>query len=83
MGVTNEELNAAYAAIANGGTYIKPKLYTKVIDHDGNVILDNTEPDSRQVIKETTAWLLTDAMMDVVTQGRSGRFHSESFPECG
>lgn len=68
-GVTNKELNAAYAAIANGGTYIKPKLYTKVVDHDGNVILDNTEPDSKQVIKETTAWLLTDAMMDVVTQG--------------
>lgn len=68
-GVTNEELNAAYAAIANGGTYIKPRLYTKVVDHDGNVILDNTQPDSRQVIKETTAWLLTDAMMDVVTQG--------------
>ncbi len=68
-GVTNEELNAAYASIGNSGTYIKPKLYTKVVDHDGNVILDNTLPDSRQVIKETTAWLLTDAMMDVVTQG--------------
>ncbi|MCM1134981.1 MAG: PBP1A family penicillin-binding protein [Clostridium sp.] len=68
-GVTNEELNAAYAAIANGGTYIKPKLYTKVVDHDGNVILDNTQPNSRQVIKETTAWLLTSAMMDVVIQG--------------
>ncbi len=68
-GVTNEELNAAYAAIANGGTYIKPKLYTKVVDHDGNVILDNTQADSRQVIKDTTAWLLTDAMVDVVTQG--------------
>lgn len=68
-GVTNEELNAAYATIANGGTYIKPKLYTRVVDHDGNVILDNTQPDSRQVIKETTAWLLTSAMMDVVTQG--------------
>lgn len=68
-GVTNEELNAAYAAIANGGTYIKPKLYTRVVDHDGNVILDNTQPESKQVIKETTAWLLTDAMMDVVTQG--------------
>ena len=66
---TNEELNAAYACIANGGTYIKPKLYTKVVDHDGNVILDNTEPETKQVIKETTAWLLTDAMQDVVTQG--------------
>lgn len=68
-GVTNEELNASYAAIANGGTYIKPKLYTKVLDHDGNVILDNTQPQSRQVIKDTTAWLLTDAMVDVVTAG--------------
>ena len=68
-GVTNEELTAAYALIANGGTYIKPKLYTKVLDHDGNVILDNTAPQSRQVIKETTAWLLTDAMVDVVTSG--------------
>lgn len=71
-GVTNEELNAAYACIANHGTYIKPKLYTKVLDHDDNVILDNTMPQSRQVIKETTAFLLTDAMVDVVTSGTGG-----------
>lgn len=71
-GVTNEELNAAYACIANGGTYIKPKLYTKVLDHDGNVILDNTAPQSKQVIKETTAFLLTDAMVDVVLSGTGG-----------
>lgn len=71
-GVTNEELNAAYACIANGGTYIKPKLYTKVVDHDGKVILDNTAPQTKQVIKETTAFLLTDAMVDVVTSGTGG-----------
>ena len=68
-GVTNEELNASYATIANGGVYIKPKLYTKILDHDGNVILDNTEPESRRVLKETTAFLLTSAMQDVVTSG--------------
>lgn len=71
-GVTNEELNAAYACIANGGTYIKPKLYTKVLDHDGNIILDNTMPQSKQVIKESTAFLLTNAMVDVVTVGTGG-----------
>lgn len=71
-GVTNEELNAAYACIANGGTYIKPKLYTKVLDHDGNIVLDNTMPQAKQVIKETTAFLLTDAMVDVVTSGTGG-----------
>ncbi len=71
-GVTNLELNAAYAAIANNGTYIKPKLYTKIIDHDGNVLIDNTAPESTQVIKQSTAWLLTDAMVDVVTSGTGG-----------
>ncbi|MDO4284414.1 MAG: PBP1A family penicillin-binding protein [Eubacteriales bacterium] len=68
-GVTNMEMNAAYATIANGGMYIEPKLYTKVVDHDGNVILDNTEGESHRVLKETTAWLLTSAMEDVVTKG--------------
>ena len=68
-GVYNIELNAAYASIANGGNYIKPKLYTTVEDHEGNIILDNREPDSSQVITPQTAFLLTDAMQDVVTSG--------------
>ncbi len=68
-GVTNLELTAAYATIANNGTYIKPKFYTKILDHDGNVLLDNTTSTSHTVLKETTAWLLTDAMEDVMTQG--------------
>lgn len=68
-GVTPYELNAAYAAIANMGTYVEPKLYSRVINTDGDVILDNTVPNTKQVIKETTAFLLTDAMVDVVTTG--------------
>ncbi len=72
-GVTPYELNAAYAAIANQGLYIQPKLYTRVTDADGNVILDNTVPTTRQVIKETTAFLLTNAMVDVVTSGTGTR----------
>lgn len=53
-GVTNLELTAAYATIANSGTYIKPKFYTKILDHDGNVLIDNTEPVSHTVLKDTT-----------------------------
>lgn len=71
-GVTPYELNAAYASIANNGQYVVPKLYSRVTDADGNVILDNTTPTSKQVIKETTAYLLTDAMVDVVTSGTGG-----------
>ena len=71
-GVTNLELTAAYATIANKGTYIKPNFYTKIIDHDGNVLIDNT-PKCRQVIKDTTAFLLTSAMEDVVTKGTGAK----------
>ncbi|MBQ6994036.1 MAG: PBP1A family penicillin-binding protein [Lachnospiraceae bacterium] len=71
-GVTNMELNAAYAAIANQGNYVKPKLYTKIVDHNGNVLIDNTTPVKKQVIKETTAWLLTNAMEDVVNGRGTG-----------
>lgn len=71
-GVTNMELTAAYAAIANKGTYTKPLFYTKIVDHDGNVLIDNT-PKTRQVIKETTAFLLTNAMEDVVTKGTGAK----------
>lgn len=67
-GVTNLELTAAYAAIANGGTYREPILYTKIVDHEGNVILEKKSKKKR-VIKKTTAFLLTSAMEDVVKKG--------------
>ncbi|MDO4337292.1 MAG: PBP1A family penicillin-binding protein [Eubacteriales bacterium] len=67
-GVTNVELCAAYAAIANGGNYIKPIYYTKILDHNGDVLIEKTSAE-RSVIKESTAWLLTSAMEDVVKYG--------------
>ena len=67
-GVTNMELTSAYASIANGGTYEKPVLYTKVVDQNGNILLSNTQKGKR-VMKESTAFLLTDAMKDVITKG--------------
>lgn len=67
--VTNFEMTTAYTVFANEGKYVEPKLYTQIIDHDGNVILDNTNITSTQVIKESTAWLMTDALHSVVTDG--------------
>ena len=69
VGVSNKELTAAYATIANNGIYTKPKLYTVVYDSDGNIILDNRGKETHQVLKASTAFLLTDAMEDVVTKG--------------
>ena len=67
-GVTNLELTAAYASIANQGSYNKPVLYTKVTDSEGNVILEN-KSSPVEVMKKSTAWLLTSAMEDVISEG--------------
>lgn len=48
-GVYNIEMTAAYAAIANSGIYTEPLLYTEILDHDGNVLIDNSKPITRRV----------------------------------
>ncbi len=79
-GVTALELNAAYGAIANDGVYLKPILYTKVLDKDGHILLDNSAEatllKSHPVMKESTAHMLTDMMQEVITAGTGGKLRS-------
>ncbi len=85
-GVTNLELTTAFAAIANQGTYQPATFYTKIVDHDGNVLLDNTtNSESKQVMKASTSWLLTSAMKDVIQKGTGGRlkFRNLDMPQAG
>lgn len=85
-GVTLLEVTAAYGAIANEGKYIEPKFYTTVLDHSGNVLLDATEDrEEVQVLKESTAFLLTDMMKDVITSGTGTRaqFKTINMPVAG
>ena len=67
-GVTNLELTGAYNAIANAGKYIQPYFYTKVVNRQGEVILEQ-ENAEKQVVVETTAELLTAAMEEVMYSG--------------
>lgn len=82
-GITNLEMTAAYAAIANGGTYTEPTLYTEILDHDGNVLISNTDPATHEVIKEATAYLLTSAMQDVINQGTGTTARLSNMPAAG
>ena len=81
-GVYNYEMCAAYATIANGGENNKPTLYSKVVDHDGNVLLDGTG-ESHTVIKDSTAYLLTSAMEDVVNSGTGTVCQLPNMPVAG
>lgn len=82
-GVYNIDMCAAYATYANKGLYTKPIYYTKVYDHSGNLLLDNTEPQVRRVVKETTAWLMTSAMESVVTSGTGTQCKISNQPVAG
>lgn len=68
-GVTNLELTAAYASIANGGIYTKPIFFTKILDRNGKELI-SMEPETHRVLKDSTAFLLTDAMADSMVSNR-------------
>lgn len=68
-GVTPLELTAAYATIANEGTYLAPSFYTVVKDREGNILLDRTQGElqnSHQVLSQEAAGQLTTMLCEVV-----------------
>lgn len=64
-GVSPEEMAAAYAVFANGGMYIEPHYYTKVVDNSGNVLLEK-DVKSKRVLRDSTAYIMTNILKDVV-----------------
>lgn len=84
-GVTQLEVTSAFATIANGGKYLEPKFYTTVLDREGKVLLDSNERKPVQVLKETSSFLLTDMMKDVVTSGTGtkAKFKNIKMPISG
>ncbi len=81
-GVTQVEVAAAFGTIANYGQYIKPRFYDKVLDHDGNVLLENTM-EKKQVLKESTGYILTEMMKDVIKSGTGTKASLGAMPVAG
>ena len=81
-GVTNMEITAAYASIANNGTYTEPIVYTHIYDHDGNLLYERI-PETHVAMKETTAALITSALQDVINQGTGTRARLSGMPAAG
>ena len=69
-GIYPIEMCAAYGAIANKGEYLEPALYTKVLDNQNKLVVENVQ-EKRKVFSEQTAYILTDMMRDVV-RGSNG-----------
>ncbi|MBQ7337316.1 MAG: transglycosylase domain-containing protein [Clostridia bacterium] len=67
-GVTLRELTAAYSMVANGGVYVEPHAYYRVIAADGTVLLSNPIR-TTTAISEQNACIMTKLLQNVVTQG--------------
>ncbi len=67
-GVTLRELTAGYTALANGGVYMRPITYYRVLDAKGKVLLDRTS-EGRYAISEQNAAVMTRLLETVVGQG--------------
>lgn len=57
------------ATIANGGTLMKPRIWSEVLDRDGRSIKNMNPDEQSEVISEEAASELTEAMKDVVSEG--------------
>lgn len=73
-GATVLEMANAYATIANGGVHVEPRLYTKVLDSDGNEVLSNESSTAKRVMKESTAYMLTSCLEEVTKTGTAAGY---------
>lgn len=82
-GVSALQMAGAYATFANHGLYTEPYAYTRVLDHEGKVLLENT-PYYEQVYKPETAFVLTDILKGVFSSGgTAGGFYLDNMPAAG
>ncbi len=58
-GVSTLEMAGAYSSFANQGIYVEPTCYTRVLRHDGTVLLDNSSPIQTPAFKPGTASIIT------------------------
>jgi 1A family penicillin-binding protein len=70
--VTLESMTAAYAAFANHGLVPQPMLIRRVEDEAGRLLYEAKESSSRAV-SETTAFLMSSMLADVVNAGTGSR----------
>lgn len=67
-GVIPLEMAQAYAAFPNGGVRQSSIAYTKVTDRNGKVLL-TSKSESSKVLDEGVAFVMTDMLKSVVSQG--------------
>ena len=80
-GVTVKSMAAGYATFANGGIYNEPRTVIKIVDSEGNTIVDN-DPAGTVVLSEQNASIMTKLLQNVVENGTAKRLTLKSSVNC-
>lgn len=81
-GLSPLEMTAAFGSIANAGTYVEPIAFTKILDKDGNLLLDNI-PKENMVVSPQVAYVMSDILRTTVTSGIAGRAQIPNMTTAG
>ena len=81
-GLTVREVTQAYATFPNDGVFREARSYTKVVDPDGNVVLDNTQ-ESHTAISEKAAFYINYMLRDAVSYGTGGAAYMSDMAVAG
>jgi 1A family penicillin-binding protein len=76
--VTLQQLTAAYAVFANGGSLPRPFLVRRVEDNEGEVLYD-AMPQLSRAFSESTAFLMASMLTDVVNAGTAYKARAAGF----
>ena len=69
-GLTPVQMAVAFGTIANKGVYQQPLSFSRIVDSNGNVVVDmHQQQDRHQVFKPSTAYLVVDMLKEAVQSG--------------
>lgn len=83
IAVTPIQLLTAVSAIANGGKLMVPRVVSKLVDNEGNVVKTIEPVVKRQVISESTAKTLLELMEGVVSEGTGSNAYVPGYRVAG
>jgi penicillin-binding protein A len=81
--VTPLQMAEVAAAVANGGTLMRPRLWERIVDRDGRVVKEMDPQEQSEVMKPETAATLNEMMQNVVNDGTAAGVFSSSLQVAG
>ncbi len=81
-GATPYILASAFGVFGNGGVYTEPKLYSKVTDASGNILLEK-ETETKRIFSEQTAYIMYDILKDAQVNSASNAAKFGAMPVAG